>query len=127
MLSQVQVKGIWQEEERGEEIMVYNMMTCSGGNWTTAFMGDCTMAWLSFAIIIFLAMILRRQCTDGILAGTKFNIIGAFIGGAGVHIILTALFGAARWSLLGGLAGLAAGGFLLGFISDSTEGGEDYG
>jgi hypothetical protein len=107
---------------------MYNMMTCTGGDWVmNQIPGGCSLAWLSFAIILFLAMIMRRQCTDGILAGTRFNIIGAFVGGLGAHIILTTIFGSARWSLLGGIVGLAAGGFLFGFISDSTEGGGDYG
>ena len=100
---------------------MYNMMTCVGGDWTFSVLGGCSLAWFSLAIIFFLALICRRQCEDGILTGTGFNIIGAFIGGLGVNVVLTTLTGSARWSLLGGLAGIAIGGFIVGMI---TGGGE---
>jgi len=106
---------------------MYNMMTCGG--WVDGFsiLGSCSMAWFSFAIIVFLALIAKRQCTDGILAGTGFNIIGAFVLGIGAHVIITSIFGSARWALVGGILGVAIGGYLLGLVMDTTGGGEDYG
>lgn len=102
------------------------MMTCSG--WSgAAFLGGCSMAWLGFAIMVFLILILRRQCDDGILAGTGFNFIGAIIGGGGGYILLTTLTGDARWAILTGIVGVAIGGWVLGqFLDSSGGGGESY-
>jgi len=99
--------------------MVYNMMTCQGGDWTMSVMGGCSMAWISFAVIVFLILISRRQAEDGFLAGTGYSFIGALVGGLGASIVLTTLLGSARWSLLGGLVGIIVGGFVIGmFVGD---------
>lgn len=99
-------------------------MTC-GGWGIGEILGGCSMAWLSLAIIFFLALIARRQCSDGILAGTGFNLIGSIIGGLGSAILVITLTGEARWSLVAGLAGLAIGGYVVGLVYDQT-GGDDY-
>ena len=107
--------------------MTFNMMTCSSsdGSWIMgAILGDCSLAWFSFAIIIFLALMLRRQATDGFLAGTGYNIFGAFIVGLGANILITFLFGSARWSLIGGVLGLVVGGFGIGYFLDTAGGSE---
>ena len=104
--------------------MVYNIMTCQGGDWTMSIMSGCSMAWLSFAVILFLVLIARRQADDGILAGTGFNFIGGLVGGLGANLVLTTLLGSAKWSLLGGLVGVIVGGFLLGMFLDSGGGYE---
>ena len=107
--------------------MTYNIMTCSSSNgeWVMGqILGDCSMAWFSFIIILFLCLITRRQTQDGVLAGVGFNFIGALIGGLGTNLLLTTLLGSARWSLLGGLLGLVIGGFVIGMIFDTNEGGE---
>jgi len=106
--------------------MAYNMMTCQGGDWTMTVLGGCSQAWLVLVLVVFLVLILKRQCADGILAGTAYNFFGALILGAGLTIILTTLMGEARWSLLAGLIGVAVGGFGGGLISDSSSGGDDY-
>jgi hypothetical protein len=90
---------------------MYNIMTCDGN-----------MCWLTFIITLALAAVLRRQCQDGVLAGTPFNTIGGFGVGLGLNIIMTTLFGDPRWSLLAGIAGVAIGGFLLGMILPSGDG-----
>jgi hypothetical protein len=82
------------------------------------------MAWFSFIIIVFLAMILRRQCNDGFLSGTGFNVWGAFGLGVGLNVLLTALTGSPRWSLLAGLLGVVIGGYVLGLIYDTAGGGD---
>lgn len=102
---------------------MFNPMTCSGMD--TGILGSCSMSWFSLAIIVFLALIARRQCTDGILAGTGFNIIGAFSLGLGLNIVLTILTGEARWSLLAGVVGVVAGGYLIGLIWDQTGDGDE--
>ena len=104
--------------------MAYNMMTCTGGDWTFAIFGGCSMAWLGFSFIVFLILIARRQADDGFLAGMGFNFIGALVGGLGANVVLTTLFGSARWSLLGGLLGVIIGGFVFGMFFDT--GGGDY-
>jgi len=106
--------------------MVYNIMSCQG--WTGAsFLGGCSMAWMGFAIMVFIVLILRRQCEDGILAGIGYNFIGSAVGGAVGYFILVTLTGEARWALLAGVAGVAIGGFLIGlFLDSSGSGGESY-
>jgi len=99
---------------------MYNMMTCSGPGWSMSVLGDCSLAWISFAIVLFLAMIVRRQCVDGFLAGTDFNLIGSFVGGLGLNVLLIALTGSARWALLGGIAGMAVGGYVLGLFGGGS-------
>ena len=96
--------------------MVYNMMTCTGGDWTFAVLGDCSMAWISFAVIVFLILISRRQAEDGFLAGTGYNFIGALVGGIGANVVITTLLGSARWSLLAGIVGVIVGGFVIGMF-----------
>lgn len=101
---------------------MYNIMTCQGSGWTTSLLGDCSLAWISFIIVVFLAMIVRRQCEDGFLAGIGFNLIGAFVLGIGLNILMITLTGSARWALVLGIAGIAAGGYFGGLIFD--QGGE---
>jgi hypothetical protein len=95
----------------------YNIMSCHGPDWTMSVLGGCSMAWFSFAIIFFLCLIAKRQAEDGFLSGIGFNLIGAFVGGLGANIVLTTLFGSARWSLLGGLLGLIVGGMGIGLLT----------
>jgi len=102
----------------------YNMMTCEGNGWSTSILGDCSMAWIGFTLLIFLCLILRRQCEDGFLSGTGFNVIGAFAGSLVTYIVVVALTGSARWALVAGVVGLAAGGFGIGLIADSGGGGD---
>ena len=104
--------------------MVYNMMTCTGGDWTFAVLGDCSMAWISFAVIVFLILISRRQAEDGFLAGTGYNFIGALVGGIGGSVIATTLLGSARWSMLAGIVGIIVGGFVVGMFFDTGGGYE---
>ena len=96
---------------------MYSIMSCSGwGSEGTALLGACAMSWLSFVVIVFLAMILKRQCDDGILAGTGYNLAGALGGGIGVGLIITTFFGSALWSMMLGIAGVIIGGFLFGMF-----------
>jgi len=101
--------------------MVYNMMTCEGGDWTYAVLGGCSMAWASFAIILFAVFITRRQSEDGFLSGIGYNFIGAMVGGLGANLIATALLGSARWSLLAGIVGIIIGGFVVGMFFGGSE------
>ena len=101
-------------------IMVYNMMECSGG-----FSGfDCSLAWFSFAIVLFLALIARKQINENL--GMSFNLLGALAAGLGLNVLIITLTGSARWGLLLGIIGVAGGGFLIGLITGSSGGG-DYG
>lgn len=100
--------------------MVYNIMTCQG--WSTAIFGGCSMAWLGLALIVILTLILRRQCDDGILAGTGFSAVGGFVGGIGGYIILISFIGATNWAFLAGMVGLIVGGWVLGQFMGSSDG-----
>lgn len=105
---------------------MYNMMTCEGSDWTLSVLGGCSQAWLILVIIFMLILVLRRQCADGVFAGMAFNFWGAIVLGLGASILLTTLFGEAKWSLLAGLVGTGIGGFGLGLVFGGSEGGEDY-
>lgn len=105
--------------------MVYNIMTCVGPGWDFSVLSGCSMAWFSIAIIVILALVIRRQCMDGLLSGTSFNIIGAFLLGIGGAFAVVTITGDARWTLLTGLAGIAIGGMVGGMVLGG--GGEDYG
>ena len=100
---------------------IFNLMTCE--NLGTSILGGCAMGWLSIAIVFFLALVLRRQTDDGILAGTGFNFIAALVVGLGATIVMITLTGSARWALVLGVAGLAVGGFGIGLLT----GGSEYG
>jgi len=104
-------------------MILYNPMTCS--NLSISLLGDCSLAWFSFAIVLFLALILRRQCDDGLLSGTGFNIYGAFALGLGANLVATFLTGSARWSLIAGVIGIGVGGYVLGLFMDTGGGGEE--
>jgi hypothetical protein len=81
------------------------------------------MAWFSFLIVLFLAMVMRRQCKDGLLAGTGYNDIGGFVGGLGLNVIAISFLGSGRWGLMAGLIGIVIGGFAVGYFLSSE--GED--
>ena len=81
----------------------------------------CSLAWLVLVVIFFIAMIIRKQCDDGALAGVGYNVMGALIGGFGVAIILTIIFTSFKWALIGGIAGVLIGGFVAGRFFDSNE------
>lgn len=98
-------------------------MTCEG--WGAAgfsLLGACSMAWIVIAILVFLALIARRQAEDGILAGMGYNIFGAMGVGLGAAIVIITLFGNSVWALIFGVVGIAAGGFGIGLITGSSEG-----
>jgi len=103
---------------------MYNMMTCGGwGEAGMSFLGPCSMAWVGLVIVAFLIMVMRRQCEDGFLAGTGFNIYGAILFGAGANILITAISGSARWSMLAGIVGVIAGGYVFGLILGGSDNG----
>jgi len=103
---------------------MYNQMTCSGwGEAGLSFLGPCSMAWVGLVIVVFLVMVLRRQCDDGILAGTGFNVFGAAGLGISGNILVTILLGSARWSVLAGVIGVIVGGYVFGLILGGSESG----
>lgn len=107
---------------------MYNMMTCQGPDWSMAILGGCSQAWIVFIIVLFLVLVVRRQCDDGLFAGTAFNFWLAIVVGLGGLVLLITLTGEAKWGFLAGLIGVGVGGFGGGLIFDTTGGGggEDY-
>lgn len=108
-------------------MQIFNIMTCSSPphTWGTGIMSGCSQAWLAIAFVFILVLILRRQSDDGILAGTSYNVIGAGVVGVGAAILLITFFGAAKWAILGGLGGIALGGFGLGLLGIGGDGGSE--
>jgi hypothetical protein len=78
--------------------------------------GPWAMVWLALGIVIMLSLILRRQCDDGVFAGTNFNFVGSLVVGCLPALLLGVLFASPLWTLLGGLIGIGIGGFALGFL-----------
>lgn len=88
--------------------MITNLMTCSG------FEGfGCAVAWFGFILVVFLTLIMRRQCDDGVFAGTNFNFLFAWLGLL-LYVLLMTLTGDIRFGLLAGIVGLAVGGLVVG-------------
>ena len=112
---------------------MYNIMDCSGfEKFGKGIMGDsaCNTTWsgdlLVLAVIFFLPFLIRKQCSDGVLAGTGFNHWVGLIAGLGGAILLITLTGQPKWALLGGLGGVACG-FLAGFVMPTEyDGGDTY-
>jgi len=99
--------------------MTYNMMTCIG------FSGmGCTIAWFGFIILVFLTLIMRRQCDDGIFAGTNFNFLFAWLGIV-IYVIVMTFTGDIRWGLPAGIIGLTFGGIGIGQIWEFSGGSSD--
>lgn len=106
----------------------YDFFTCSGfqvyGDITKS--AQCNFAWTlcvaAMMITIFLALIINRQCKDGILSGQRYNVVGAIALGFIGFYLFTSIWGQARLSLVGGILGIALGGFGLGYFWDMAEG-----
>ena len=104
--------------------MAYSLFTCGG--FDTGILGGCSMAWFGLFIIIFLTLIINRQCQDGILSGTQFNFITALVVGCGAYFILVTITGAMSWGFLAGIGGMAIGGFVLSQFFGGTESESSY-
>jgi hypothetical protein len=105
---------------------IYNLMTMEG--FGTGFQISWIASWIGLLVIVYLPFVLRKQCSDGILAGTNYNHIAALILGIIANVLIATFTGQPAWSLLGGIAGIALGGFGIGMIAPTEEsGGEDYG
>lgn len=101
---------------------IYNMMTMSG--WGTGFQIGWIMSWISLVIVFFIGFILKKQCDEGFLAGTNYNVIGALVVGLLADIALVTFTGSPAWGLLAGLGGIALGGFVVGMIAPMESSGD---
>ena len=109
----------------GKRMTIYNLMTTEG--FGSGFQISWIASWIGLLVTFYLAFILRKQCSDGFLAGTNYNWIAALICGLVVNILIITFTGQPAWALLGGIAGIALGGFVVGMIAPTEEAGEDYG
>jgi len=106
----------------------FDFMTCSGFQIYGDNVGtsSCNMAWtmcvIAFMLVVFLALIVNRQAKDGVLSGMGYNVVGAIALGVILFYITTSIWGDARFSLIGGILGIAIGGFGLGLIWNMADG-----
>ena len=118
--------------------MIYNLMTCQGFQvFGGALMGgnlidhSCNFTWsmdlFIIAIAFFLPFIIRKQCADGVLAGTNFNHIASLSIGLVSTVMAITFIATPRWVLLIGLAGVLIGGFGVGLVSSTSEDAGNYG
>jgi len=96
-----------------------NIMSCQGFS-NPGFMGDCSLAWLAIAVLVFLVLIEKKQLGEN--AGTGYNIFAGFGGALLPALIIISFFGSAKWALIGGVIGSLLGGVGIGQIADTTEG-----
>jgi len=96
-----------------------NLMSCQGFS-NPGFMGDCSLAWLAIAVLVFLVLIEKKQIDENL--GTGYNIFAGFGGALLPAIIIITFFGSAKWALLGGLIGSLLAGVGIGQVYDTTEG-----
>lgn len=106
-----------------------NIMTGQGFPGGLGFLQSWTICWLAIALLAALTLVIRRQCIDGALSGTPFNLIGAASIGIVTVIIVAGLTADPLWVLIGGLAAIIIGGFFSGMIfgGDDDSGGEGFG
>lgn len=95
-----------------------NLMSCQGFN-SPGFMGDCSLAWLGIAILVFIVLIERKQIGENM--GTGYNTLAGFIGALLPTIILISIGLANKWAILVGVLGSLLGGIGVGQYYDSTE------
>jgi len=97
--------------------MVYNIMTCQG--WDPVFMGGCSLAWLTFAALFFIAAFARKWLGEE--QGIDFSFIFSLVVGFLADLIVISITGNFKWGLLAGFVGVLAGGYgagLIGFGGD---------
>lgn len=102
--------------------MVYhlcNPMTC-GGLGTNIF-GGCSMVWISFVILFFIAAFARRYLGEE--AGVPFNFIGALVGGIGANVIVVVFTCSYKFGLAAGIGGMILLGIVFSSIFDGLSGG----
>ena len=104
-------------------ITVANLMTCQGFPNATDILGGCSMAWIGFAIILFLNLIARKWLGEE--AGMEYNLWIGYVGGFLVYVALISILVPFKWSLVAGLIGMLIGGYAMGMIMPSGD--ENYG
>lgn len=111
---------------------IYNLMTMEGfitRGSGSSFSVEWIACWLSLLIVFYLGFVLRKQCSEGFLSGTNYNVIGAIALGLIADVLITTFTGSPGFAFLGGIAGVAAGGFGIGQIAPmdgGDSGGGDY-
>lgn len=72
---------------------------------------DCSIIYLIWIISFFVAAILRKQINENL--GTPFSLIGSTAGGIILMIVCLYLpfIGGIKFSVLGAMIGIVAGGF----------------
>lgn len=99
---------------------IYSLMSCRG--WEdSGFMGPCSIAWLLFALLVFVVLISRRQIDE--FFDMEYNLILGFAGALVPYLLIVTLTGAMKWAFLAGLIG----SLVLGIFGGSLFGGAGAG
>jgi len=95
-----------------------NFMSCSGLG--TNILGGCSLVWISFVIIFFLAAFGRKYLGED--AGVPFSFVGALIGGLGADALVVVFTCSYKFGLAAGVGGLILLGIVFSNIFEGLGG-----
>lgn len=96
---------------------LFNLMTAQGFNG----MGfSFFMAWIGLALLVLLIMLAKKWLGEEEMLGIAYNWFGSLLGPI-VYIVVVSFTGSAKFSLIAGLIGMFAGGFMGAQFFGGTE------
>jgi len=112
----------YQFSKRGEEIMPYNLISCSGwvaegAGWVAS--SSCLKGRIGIVLLFFLIAIIRRW--GGEEVGIEFNFLIALVLGLLSYLIVISLTGSFRWAFIFGLGLSLIGGYGAGMFIGGEE------
>ncbi len=90
---------------------------------------DCSILWIIIVLLFFATAVFRKNIAEGIL-DMDFSLIGGFVFGTIVFIVMMYITHSMKWGSIVALIGVIVGGFVgASFLPDveSSEGGGDGG
>lgn len=103
---------------------MYNILSCKGFGQGASYVaqGGCIKARLGIVILFFLIAIIRKWGGEEI--GIEYNFWSSLAFGILGYIIITAIFGSFKISLILGIVLALIGGYGAGYFFGGSDGGE---